>query len=276
MFDALFGAVETGQHELADGTRLALISSVPEHPKAVVLLAHGFTGSKEDFIFTVPGLAERGYAAVAWDHRGTYESPADGPYDLPQLATDLIELAHGWERKLGVPVHLVGHSFGGLVVERAAADPALDPQSLTLICTGPGGMGPVERVVVLRDLIAQGLSLDEIFRRKREIDADPLPDMLENFLRERFVTSAVGAVDAMAEAIIATPDQIAPIVELGIPAFVMYGERDGSWPQPVQNEMAERLGTSPQVIPDAVHSPTLENPDVTLDLITGNLDGLST
>lgn len=275
MFDALFGSVQTGQHELSDGTRLALISSVPTQPKGVVLLAHGFTGSKEDFLFCIPGLAEQGYAAVAWDHRGTYESPAEGPYDVAQLSLDLLELAGHWRSSLGVPLHLIGHSFGGLVVERAAALDGLAPDSITLVCSGPGGMGPVERVLVLRDLIRQGHSLDEIFRRKRELDNDPLPEMLENFLRERFVTSSVAAVDAMAEAIIDTPDQIAPIIERGIPAFVMYGERDGSWPQPVQNDMAERLGTAPQVIPDAVHTPTLENPDYTVGLITHNLDGLA-
>ena len=53
----------------------------------------------------------------------------------------------------------------------------------------------------------------------------------------------------------------------GVPCAVMYGERDGTWNQETQNEMAVRLGTSPIRIPDATHLPMLENVDATAEAL---------
>ena len=57
---------------------------------------------------------------TALDQRGQYESlGTDDPttYDVKALAEDVVEVAGAF----GEPVHLVGHSFGGLVVARGRA-----------------------------------------------------------------------------------------------------------------------------------------------------------
>lgn len=278
MFDSLFGDVSTGRQRVGGASgevELATLSALGEDPRGLVVFLHGLTGSKEDFVMAVPEVANRGYAALAYDHRGNYESEHLPPYSLEVFADDAAALIEHWADDLGLPVHLVGHSFGGLVAERVAARQPQRLASLTLMCSGPGGMGEQERLRVLCDLLESGMELSEIFQRKVEIDDDQLPEFLVTFLRTRFVASDRRALLAIARAVMDTPDQIEELVG-ALPAFVMYGAGDGSWPQPVQNAMAERLGTRPQVIPDAVHSPALENVDGTAQLIVDNADSLST
>lgn len=272
MFDGLFAGLEPGSLALADGTRLATLSSVPDHPKGFVLLAHGITGSKEDFLMAISELADQGWASAGWDHRGCYESAHEGPYTLDVWADDAVAVAQHYRETLKLPVHLVGHSLGGLISQRAVAAEPKAFASLTMLCSGPAGMGRVERVEVLRELLASGLTLEEIYRRKSEIDNDNYPEFLENFLRARFVGSDRAAIDAMAVAIMDTPDQIEDVRAAEIPFFVMYGERDGSWPQPVQNEMASRMGTQPRVIAEAEHSPALENPEGCVAALLANFE----
>src|SRR5690242_9045155 len=116
----------------ARGEFAALDAAPQARLKGTVLLLPGFTGSKEDFIALHEPLAARGYRTVAVDGRGQYES--DGPehnesaYAQAELAKDVLAQAAA----VGTPVHMVGHSLGGLVARAAVL---LDPTpfaSLTL------------------------------------------------------------------------------------------------------------------------------------------------
>ena len=55
---------------------LALKIYEPDQYKGDAILVHGFTGSKEDFDFIGPLLADRGYRVFTADNRAQYESPA--------------------------------------------------------------------------------------------------------------------------------------------------------------------------------------------------------
>jgi pimeloyl-ACP methyl ester carboxylesterase len=48
---------------------------------------------------------------------------------------------------------------------------------------------------------------------------------------------------------------------------VVYGESDDGWPIPVQKAMAEILGVEPQVVPDAGHSPAIDQQAATARLL---------
>src|SRR5690349_6716167 len=81
-------------------------------PHGNVLLIPGFTGSKEDFADVLPLLADVGWAVVAYDQRGQYETPgrSDDDYSLDGFAADAAAVA---DAMFGTSeqVHLVGHSF---------------------------------------------------------------------------------------------------------------------------------------------------------------------
>ena len=86
--------------------------------RAPVLLVPGYTGSKEDFRLLLAPLAEAGHPVVALDQRGQFQSPGPddlGAYAVDVLARDVLTVV----AQLGGPVHLVGHSFGGLVARAA-------------------------------------------------------------------------------------------------------------------------------------------------------------
>src|SRR5919202_3166491 len=106
---------------------LAALDTGPSTGPTVLLVA-GFTGSKEDFAPLLSPLARAGVRAVAVDQRGQYESPGpDDPaaFSLDVLAADVLAVGRVLREESPGPLHVVGHSFGGLVCRGAVlADPS--------------------------------------------------------------------------------------------------------------------------------------------------------
>ena len=265
MFD-LFGDLTPSTLTRPDGTHLAMLTAEAGSPKGIVLAVHGFTGGKEDFVFLLPELAAKGWTACAVDLRGVHQSTSPGPYDLDTLADDLVAVA----RHLGAPVHLVAHSFGGLSAQRAViADPAAFA-SLTLMCSGPAGFmasadlipHTIDRLTVFQRELA-GHTLQQAWDAKTAYENVEMHPAMASFLRERFVVGSHEAAVHNVEDLLQATDVVDAVAATGVPCAVMYGERDGTWNQTTQNEMAARLGTTPVVVPDATHLPMLENVDAT-------------
>jgi pimeloyl-ACP methyl ester carboxylesterase len=125
---------------LIQGEPIAVNISVPENHRGDVILVHGFTGCKEDFDYMVPFLLNAGYRVVAADNRGAYQSAhsvRSDAYTIDSMARDVIELVEKLE--LDSP-HLLGHSLGGVIAQRAAAASPTTFASLTLMCSGPSAM----------------------------------------------------------------------------------------------------------------------------------------
>lgn len=82
----------------------------PQHPP--VILSHGGGQTRHSWGGTAQALAEQGWYAVAYDHRGHGESDwsEEGLYDLAHFALDMACLARSFE----TPPVIVGASLGGL------------------------------------------------------------------------------------------------------------------------------------------------------------------
>lgn len=269
MFD-LFGDLVSTTMPRPDGTQLAMLNAPAESSKGLVLAVHGFTGAKEDYLFLLPELAAKGWTAIALDLRGVHQSTSAGPYDLDTLASDLVALA----KTIGEPVHLVAHSFGGLVAQRAVVESPDSFASLTLMCSGPAGFLAsadlipitIERVTMFSRALA-GHTLEEAWEAKTAYENVDMHPAMASFLRERFIAGTHEAAVQNTFDVLHASDVVDAVAATGVPCAVMYGERDGTWSQVTQDEMAVRLGTEPIRIPDSTHLPMLENTDATADAL---------
>jgi len=239
-----------------------------------VVLVPGFTGSKEDFITVLEPLAAAGYHVLAYDQRGQFETPGpddEAAYSLDALGADLVAIAVA----SGGPAHLVGHSFGGLVVRAATIAAPTAVRTATLLCSGPGVITVAREAERIKMLIgALGMfSVADIWSYVNAAAAangeyeGVAPDVLD-FLARRFKGTTKAGLTAMATTLTDTPDRTADLAATGVPVLVAYGEEDYIWLPAEQAEMAIRLGAAHAVIRGAAHSPAAQEPVGTVALLT--------
>ncbi|MFC4012219.1 alpha/beta fold hydrolase [Nonomuraea purpurea] len=255
--------------ETPQGTFAALealpVSGVVERWPA--LLVPGVTGSKEDFIAVLMTLAQSGRRVVAVDLRGQFETP--GPedpdaYTCAALGADVDLLAQVIGG--GDPVHLVGHSFGGLVAREAAVDGRTKFASLTLMSSGPAaikGRRARNGRKIMEEVPELGLEHVWHHRLEPEALANDVSDDIMVFLHKRLITNSPIGLTRMAEQVLTMHDRTDELRQIEVPTLVLYGEHDDGWPPQTQSEMAARLGAECVVVPGAVHSPAVEAPETT-------------
>lgn len=242
------------------GELLAVRVYEPTQHRGDALLIHGYTGSKEDFDYIGPLLAERGYRVVTSDNRGQHESPHSlrvDAYAIASLARDAVELAEHFG--LQGP-HLLGHSFGGLVAQRAAVIAPERWSSLTLFCSGPGAIPNVPDLAMTIELLPT-MSMVEAWQQYR--DADAQSDPTYELMKRRWAMSDPRSVITHAQHLISEPSIIAEVRATGLPTYVVYGENDDAWPLAMQDAMAAELGAPVTVIANAGHCPNEDQPAVT-------------
>lgn len=275
-------------HQITPHPAVARVLDLPSGPVAVldtaqqdevaargtVLLVPGYTGSKEDFAPILGGLADAGFRAIALDQPGQHESP--GPLERSAYAVDLLAhvVLESADHLSLEPVHLLGHSFGGLVCRAAAIAAPHRLRSLVLLGSGPSAITGerLERMRLLEPVFAAG-GMPAILAAMEELDQrnprlQEAPPELRAFLRQRFLASSPDGLQGMGDALRSEPDRVAELAATGLPLMVAYGEDDDAWQPATQAEMASRLSARHEVIAGAAHSPAVEQPARTLAVLT--------
>jgi pimeloyl-ACP methyl ester carboxylesterase len=252
--------------------------------EGTVLMVAGYTGSKEDFAPLLAPLATSGYRVVAIDQRGQYESPGPddvGRYSVNELGDDVVAVARELVAE-GGPVHLLGHSFGGLVTRAAVLVAPELFASFTLMGSGPAQLtgGRAELLDHMRPLLEAGgvqlvhETMEQLAMTDPKAQAVPAPT--REFYARRFLRNSAAGLQGMADAMLAEPDRVEELKAVGLPILVMHGEADDAWMPHVQADMAERLGARHEVVEDAIHSPAVENPGRTLEVLCDFWSGVAT
>lgn len=245
----------------------------PGKPDAeTVVFGHGLLFSGDMFRDQVEGLEDE-YRCITVDWRSQGRSPAarDG-HDMDTLTGDLLALldALGLDR-----VHYAGLSMGGFVGMRVAARHPERLRTLTLINTSAGpenpekigqfrllanayrwlGIRPV-RVKVEQVMFAPSSREDPAFRRRadewvsslREVDRAGMRRAIYGVFERVPITDEIGAIR--------------------VPTLVVVGVHDVATPVDKAQEIAAAIeGARLEIVPDAGHSSTMEQPEVLTRLI---------
>jgi pimeloyl-ACP methyl ester carboxylesterase len=183
--------------------------------RGTVLCIPGFTGSKEDFRLLLPSIAALGWDAFAYSQRGQADSVAPegvDNYRLDDLAGDALVVA----RYIGAaadPVHVVGHSLGGLVARAAVLRQPQLFVDLTMLCSGPGGREGVHQAdaefAEARGLLAlweAGQATREETGAGDDAHAGDETHAADEFVRDRFIASSLDNYLGLVRILQSTPD----------------------------------------------------------------------
>jgi len=245
------------------GALAGLIAGAQHAPR--IILVPGATGSKEDFVLLLPLLADAGFRAESYDLAGQYESwragpenlrPPRGHYDLPLFVEDLRAVVTAGP----APVHLVGYSFAGTVVQAlAAADPGI-VSSLTLVSAPPLSGQAFRGVKGFGRL--SGLTSDRtgaalmVWGVRRNLNRAPQHRV--RFVRERFTLTRQDSVADVIGLMRATPDLDRATAALAAPKLVVAGRHD-LWPLDLHRDFARRIGAE-LLVTAGGHSPSEDAP----------------
>ncbi|MEE1750752.1 alpha/beta fold hydrolase [Streptomyces sp. NPDC006641] len=257
------------------GDFAVLDASPPGAVRATALLLPGYMGSKEDFMALLEPLSAAGYRTVAVDGRGQYETEGTDrqeTYAQGELALDVLAQATALD--VGT-VHLLGHSLGGQIARAAVLLDAAPFRSLTLMSSGPAEVVEAQqlKVKVLSDALAT-LSMARVWEAMRALDPPEDTATDGEALRRRWLRHRPAQLIATGRQLVTEPDRVAELAAVPLPVHVLSGERDDTWPVPLLDEMARRLGAHRTRIAGAEHSPNTDRPKETAAALAAFWDSL--
>ena len=208
---------------------------LPEEPECALLLVHGFAEHSGRYEHVGAWFAERRCAVHAYDHEGHGRSGGTRNHvrrfgdllDDLQMFVDSVRGEHP-----EIPLFLVGHSMGGLIVAAFAVE--RDPAVAGAVLSGPAlaldrSLSLARRFAVrLLSLVAPRLSFPS------GIDANGLsrdPQVVRAYLEDPLIhlrlTASLAAALASAGRRTATAG-----ARVAIPLLILHGEADPICPVP--------------------------------------------
>ena len=249
---------------LVDGTPTISAASSPDAAgENRALLVPGYTGSKEDYAPVLPFLGEAGWDTLAYSQRGQGGSAAPaglGAYGMSDFVGDLIAVAEAWAGTTG-RVHLVGHSFGGIVARAAVVKRPDLFASVTLFCSGRAVYDWMNTLPILDPLPTGPGARQEVLRTYfPDMNFDEPGVGWAEFQRIRALDTASENLVGIARILSQLRPDTPALAATGVPVHVLYGDQDEIWPPSWYAEEAADLGARESIIRGGTHSPQLQFP----------------
>ena len=249
---------------LVDGTPAISVASAPGVAgQNRALLVPGYTGSKEDYSTVLPFLGEAGWDVLAYSQRGQGGSAAPaglGAYGMSDFVGDLIAVAEAWAGTSG-RVHLVGHSFGGIVARAAVVKRPDLFASVTLFCSGRAVYDWMNTLPILDPLPTGPGARQQVLRTYfPDMNFDEPGVGWAEFQRIRALDTASENLVGIARILSQLRPDTPALAATGVPVHVLYGDQDEIWPPSWYAEEAADLGARESIIRGGAHSAQLQFP----------------
>ncbi|MDI9916567.1 alpha/beta hydrolase [Rhodococcus sp. IEGM 1379] len=233
--------------------------------KGTVVVVPGFTGSREDFLPMAPFVTAAGYRLISYSQLGQYDSDgpdgrdAVGEYTITKFALDLAEVIDGVAP--GEKVHLLGHSFGGLVTRAAVLNDPARFLDYVILDSPPSGqnLGGAMDIGQVPELLWAGGN-EALWKAMFGAFEDIFPAPVKEFLLGRIMSTKTANIAGIALTMGNEPDRVDELGATGVPILVVAGENDVI-PLDAQADAAARLGTKFELIAGAGHTPNEEKPE---------------
>jgi len=249
------------------------------------VLVHGFTGSRDDWREHLPALSQLG-RTIAIDqrgHGGSTNTRDPATYTLDQLVSDLDAFLGSQE----IPsCDLLGHSLGGMVAIRLALRHPQRVASLVLMDTSPRGLEIMPRKAMeggAHLVRTAGMpALAKVMREAARKLGNPVPatqraveamgfDLWWDRIQAKYENMDPDAFVSLSRVLAEQEAVDHQLSEIRCPTTVIVGEQDAPFLKPSADLSAGIPGAQRVDIPDAAHSPQLENPPAWLGAIRAHL-----
>jgi pimeloyl-ACP methyl ester carboxylesterase len=237
-----------------------------------LVLLHGFTGAADDWAGVI-GELSRDRQVITLEHRGHGNSTNTGDaatYTFDQLVADFGAIVDRLDLE---PFDLLGHSMGGIVAMRYALAQPARLRSLVLMDTAAEASpdGPSHGFMRAGFTLAQEGGMLAVFDAIAPyLGEGPGGDIARADLRCKYERMDPVAFVTLGEELLTHASALDRLAGLDLPTTVMVGELDGL--RPGADDLAATIpGAVLHVIPDAAHSPQLENRRAWLDVVHDHL-----
>jgi pimeloyl-ACP methyl ester carboxylesterase len=231
-----------------------------------LVFVHGYTGDVSDWRLQIPEFA-RDYQVLLMDLRGhgRSEAPTDRQsYTVALMTADVDALIDevGFSR-----FHLLGHSMGGGIAQEMALRQPERLLSLTLEDTAPKFGLPANDAMfefrAKRLHVAETEGMAAAARLELPWTPPHMPPKRLLEVNERQARMSVDAFIGAARGLVDWPGTDGRLGSILTPTLVIYGELDAPPLVEASRRLAEGIpNATPEVIPEAAHSPQWERPDL--------------
>ncbi len=212
----------------ADGLSLFRRAWLPERADAILAVVHGFGEHSGRYDHVGAWFAERNYGVHAYDHRGHGRSagPRCHVRRFEDYLDDLVTfLERIREEHPKLPIVLLGHSMGGLVVAACLCE--RDPEVVCAVLSGPALTSPrvsnarrfwgrVARTLLPRVSVQGGVDPELLSRD---------PEVVRAYEEDPLVTRKA-TVSLMTELLSAIERTRPAGAQARVPVLVLHGEED--------------------------------------------------